>query len=81
MNIPTHVLRIPSRSRVRRHGDSPLALLATLSLALVLGVMAVVLLQGGQLKRSSSGPPHNPKPASSGSPSTTGQSAPTPPGS
>jgi len=47
MNIPTHVLRIPSRSRVRRHGDSPLALLATLSLALVIGVMAVVLLQGG----------------------------------
>jgi peptidoglycan/xylan/chitin deacetylase (PgdA/CDA1 family) len=30
---------------VRRHGRSPLALLATLSLALVLGVMAVVLLQ------------------------------------
>jgi peptidoglycan-N-acetylglucosamine deacetylase len=47
MNIPTHVLRTPSRSRVRRHGRSPLALLATLSLALVLGVMAVVLLQGG----------------------------------
>ena len=31
----------------RRHGGSPLALLATISLALVLGVMAVVLLQGG----------------------------------
>jgi peptidoglycan-N-acetylglucosamine deacetylase len=31
---------------VRRHGSSPLALLATVSLALVLGVMAVVLLQG-----------------------------------
>jgi peptidoglycan-N-acetylglucosamine deacetylase len=48
MNSPTNVLPIPSRSRVRRHGSSPLALLATLSLALVLGVMAVVLLQGGQ---------------------------------
>ena len=46
MNAPTNVLRIPSRSRVRRHGSSPLALLATVSLALVLGVMAVVLLQG-----------------------------------
>jgi peptidoglycan-N-acetylglucosamine deacetylase len=46
MNAPTNVLRIPS-SRVRRHGSSPLALLATISLALVLGVMAVVLLQGG----------------------------------
>ena len=45
MNAPTNVLRIPS-SRVRRHGSSPLALLATVSLALVLGVMAVVLLQG-----------------------------------
>jgi len=32
---------------VRRHGSSPLPLLATVSLALVLGVMAVVLLQGG----------------------------------
>src|SRR5215210_8317908 len=47
MNAPTNVLPIPSRSRVRRHGRSPLALLATVSLALVLGVMAVVLLQGG----------------------------------
>jgi peptidoglycan-N-acetylglucosamine deacetylase len=47
MNVPTHVLRIPSRSRVRTHGRSPLALLATVSLALALGVMAVVLLQGG----------------------------------
>jgi peptidoglycan-N-acetylglucosamine deacetylase len=47
MNAPTNVLRIPSRSRVRRHGRSPLALLATVSLALVLGVMAVVLVQGG----------------------------------
>ena len=46
MIAPTNVLRIPSRSRVRRHGSSPLALLATVSLALVLGVMAVVLLQG-----------------------------------
>ena len=32
---------------MRRHGSSPLPLLATVSLALVLGVMAVVLLQGG----------------------------------
>jgi peptidoglycan-N-acetylglucosamine deacetylase len=47
MNAPTNVLRIPSRSRVRRHGRSPLAMLATVSLALVLGVTAVVLLQGG----------------------------------
>jgi peptidoglycan/xylan/chitin deacetylase (PgdA/CDA1 family) len=47
MNAPTHVLRIPSRSRERRHGRSPLALLATVSIALVLGVMAVVLLQRG----------------------------------
>jgi peptidoglycan-N-acetylglucosamine deacetylase len=47
MNAPTNILRIPSRSRVRRHSSSPLALLATLSLALLLGVMAVVLLQGG----------------------------------
>jgi hypothetical protein len=62
------------------HGRSPLALLATLSLALVLGVMAVVLLQGGQLKRNSSGLAHNLQPASSGSPSTTGQFAPTRPG-
>jgi peptidoglycan-N-acetylglucosamine deacetylase len=46
MNAPINVLRIPSRSRVRRHGSSPLALLATVGLALVLGVMAVVLLQG-----------------------------------
>jgi peptidoglycan/xylan/chitin deacetylase (PgdA/CDA1 family) len=46
MNVPTIVLRIRS-SRVKRHGRSPLALLATLSLALVLGFMAVVLLQGG----------------------------------
>jgi hypothetical protein len=80
MNAPTIVLRIRS-SRVKRHGRSPLALLATLSLALVLGFMAVVLLQGGQLKGNSSGPPHNAQPALSGSPSTTGQFAPTRPGS
>jgi peptidoglycan-N-acetylglucosamine deacetylase len=48
MNAPTNVVRIPARSRVRRHGRSPFALLATLSLALILGVMAMVLLQGGQ---------------------------------
>src|SRR5215210_786244 len=47
MNAPINVLRIPSRSRVRRHGSSPLALLATVGLALVLGVMALVLLQRG----------------------------------
>ena len=41
MNVPINVLRIP------RHGSSPLALLATVGLALALGVMAVVLLQGG----------------------------------
>ena len=46
MNVPINVLRIPSSSRVRSHGSSPLALLATVGLALVLGVMAVVLLQG-----------------------------------
>jgi peptidoglycan-N-acetylglucosamine deacetylase len=48
MNAPTNLQRTPSRSRVRRQGRSPLALLATVSSALVLGVMAVVLLQGGQ---------------------------------
>ena len=48
MNAPTTLQRTPSRSRVRRQGRSSLALLATVSLALVLGVMAVVLLQGGQ---------------------------------
>jgi peptidoglycan-N-acetylglucosamine deacetylase len=32
---------------MRRHSSSPLVLLATVSFALVLGVMAVVLLQGG----------------------------------
>jgi peptidoglycan/xylan/chitin deacetylase (PgdA/CDA1 family) len=47
MNDPTNVLRIPSRSRVRGHSSSPLALLASVSLALLLGVMALVLLQGG----------------------------------
>ena len=46
MNVPINVLRIPSSSRVRMHGSLPLALLATVGLALVLGVMAVVLLQG-----------------------------------
>jgi peptidoglycan-N-acetylglucosamine deacetylase len=48
MNAPTTLQRTPPRSRVRTHGSSPLALLATVSLALLLGVMAVVLLQGGQ---------------------------------
>ena len=56
MNVPTGVLPIPSRSS-ERQSRWPLALLATLSLALVLGVVAVVLVPGGQLKRSSSGLP------------------------
>jgi peptidoglycan-N-acetylglucosamine deacetylase len=47
MNVPTGVLPIPSRSRVRRQSSWPLALLATLSLALVLGVVAVELVPGG----------------------------------
>src|SRR5687767_5577558 len=47
MNAPTGELLAPSRSRVKRHGRSPLALLATGSLALVLSIMAVVLVQGG----------------------------------
>jgi peptidoglycan-N-acetylglucosamine deacetylase len=47
MIAPTNAQRTPSRSRMRRHGSSPLALLATVGLAFVLGVMAVVLLQGG----------------------------------
>jgi peptidoglycan/xylan/chitin deacetylase (PgdA/CDA1 family) len=47
MNAPTDLQRTPSRSRVRRHSSSPLALLATVGLALVLGFMVVVLLQGG----------------------------------
>jgi hypothetical protein len=38
MIAPINVLRIPS-SRVRRHSSSTLLLLATVSLALVLGVM------------------------------------------
>jgi peptidoglycan-N-acetylglucosamine deacetylase len=48
MNAPTNVQRTPPRSRVRRQGRSPFALLATVSLALILGVIAVVLLQRGQ---------------------------------
>jgi peptidoglycan-N-acetylglucosamine deacetylase len=47
LNAPTDLQQTPSRRRVRIQGRSPLALLATLSSALVLGVMAVVLLQGG----------------------------------
>ena len=47
MNVPTSVLLVPSKSRMRTHGSSPLVLLATVSLAFVLGIMAVVLVQGG----------------------------------
>jgi len=47
MNAPTRVLLEPSRGRVRRHGRSPLALLTTVSLALVLSIMTVVLVQEG----------------------------------
>jgi peptidoglycan/xylan/chitin deacetylase (PgdA/CDA1 family) len=47
MNAPTSVPKISSRSRVKSHGRSQLALLATVSLALVFSIMAVVLLQGG----------------------------------
>jgi peptidoglycan-N-acetylglucosamine deacetylase len=61
MNAPINVLRTPSRSRVRRHGRSPLALLTTLSLALVLGVMAVVLLQGGPAQAQQLGSTSQPK--------------------
>jgi peptidoglycan/xylan/chitin deacetylase (PgdA/CDA1 family) len=46
MNAPTSVLIVPSRGRVRRHGRSSLALLATVGLALSLSIMAVVLVQG-----------------------------------
>jgi peptidoglycan-N-acetylglucosamine deacetylase len=52
----------PSRSRVSRHGRSPLALLATVSLALVLGVMAVVLLQGGAPQAQQLGSTSQPAP-------------------
>jgi peptidoglycan/xylan/chitin deacetylase (PgdA/CDA1 family) len=47
MIAPTNLQLTPSRSRMRRHGSSPLPLLATVSLALVLSVMALVLLQRG----------------------------------
>jgi peptidoglycan-N-acetylglucosamine deacetylase len=47
MNASTTLQRTPSTSRERTHGSSPLALLATVTLALILGVMAVVLLKGG----------------------------------
>lgn len=41
MYAPTRV-----QSRMRRYGRSPLALLATVSLALLLGILALVLLEG-----------------------------------
>jgi peptidoglycan-N-acetylglucosamine deacetylase len=50
MNAPTDLQRTPSRSMVRRHSSLPFALLATVGLALVLGVMVVVLLQGGSAR-------------------------------
>jgi peptidoglycan/xylan/chitin deacetylase (PgdA/CDA1 family) len=58
MNAPTRALLVPSSGKVRRHGTSPLALLATVGLALVLGIMAVVLVQGGpaQAQRLGSSP-------------------------
>jgi peptidoglycan-N-acetylglucosamine deacetylase len=58
MNAPTRVLWVPSRGKMKRHGRSPLALLATIGLALVLGIMAVVLVQGGpaQAQRLGSSP-------------------------
>lgn len=49
MKASPHIQRTPS-SRKRRHGRSPLALLATLCFAFVLGVMAVVLLQAGSAR-------------------------------
>jgi peptidoglycan-N-acetylglucosamine deacetylase len=64
MNAPTDLQRTPSRSRVRRQGRSPLALLATVSLALVLGVMAVVLLQGGPAQAQQAGSTSQPAAAS-----------------
>jgi peptidoglycan-N-acetylglucosamine deacetylase len=60
LNAPTDLQRTPSRSRVRRHGSSPFALLATVSLALLLGVMAVVLLQGRQAQAQQLGSPSQP---------------------
>ena len=55
MKTTANVERTPL-GRFRRHGGSPLALLATISLALVLGVMAVVLLQGGAAQAQQRGP-------------------------
>ena len=46
MNATTNVERTPLGT-TRRHGKSPLTLLATVSAALLLAVTAVVLLQGG----------------------------------
>jgi len=58
MKAPTSVLMVPSRGRAGRRGRSPLALLATISLALVLGIIAVVLVQGApaQAQRPGSTP-------------------------
>jgi peptidoglycan/xylan/chitin deacetylase (PgdA/CDA1 family) len=55
MNATANAERIPL-GRFGRHGGSPLALLATIGLALVLGVMAVVLLQGGPAQGQQLGP-------------------------
>ena len=58
MNAPTRVLWVPLRGKMKRHGRSPLALLATIGLALVLGIVAVVLEPGGpaQAQRLGSSP-------------------------
>ena len=61
MNAPIRVLWVPSRGKMKRHGRSPLALLATIGLALVLGIVAVVLVQGGPAQAQRLG--SSPKPA------------------
>ena len=55
MNATANVERTPL-GRLRRHDGSPPALLATTGLALVLGVMAVVLLQVGTAQAQQRGP-------------------------
>jgi peptidoglycan/xylan/chitin deacetylase (PgdA/CDA1 family) len=55
MNASTNIERTPL-GRIRRHSGSPLALLATISLALLLGVMALVLLQEPSAQAQQLGP-------------------------